>query len=150
MKAGSFELSGEIEADEAYVGGKDANMHKDKREQKIKGRGGKGKTIIFGMLERGGRVKTKVIQSNDKKTLHREIKENVSPATKGSVKDHVTQIYTDGHDRYKGLDLTYLHDIIDHTVEYVNGNISTNGKWYRELLDAAQALPERHLRCRRA
>ncbi len=39
------------------MGGKAANMHKDKREQKIKGRGGKGKIIVFGMLERGGRVK---------------------------------------------------------------------------------------------
>jgi transposase-like protein len=127
MQAGSFELSGEVEADETFVGGKAANMHKDKREQKIKGRGGKGKTIVFGMLERGGKVKAKVIPNTSKKTLHKEIKENVSPVTKGSVKDHTTQIYTDGHDGYEGLNLTYLHDIVDHTVEYVNGNISTNG-----------------------
>ena len=127
MQAGSFELSGEVEMDETYVGGKAANMHKDKREAKIKGRGGKGKTIVFGMLERGGRVKAKVIQNNDKKTLHKEVKENVSLVTKGSVKDHVTQIYTDAHPGYEGLDLAYLHDIVDHTVEYVNGNISTNG-----------------------
>jgi len=68
-----------------------------------------------------------VIQSNDKKTLHKEVKKNVSPVMKGSAKNHTTQIYTDGHDGYEGLDLTYLHDIIDHIVEYVNGNISRNG-----------------------
>ncbi|MBW4523512.1 MAG: IS1595 family transposase [Scytolyngbya sp. HA4215-MV1] len=127
MQAGSFELSGEVEADETYVGGKAENMHKDKREEKIKGRGGKGKTIVFGLLERGGKVKAKVIASNDKKTLHKEIKENVSTVTRGSVSDHTTQIYTDGHPGYEGLDLDYLHSIIDHTIEYVNGNISTNG-----------------------
>lgn len=127
MQAGSFELSGEVEMDETYVGGKAANMHKDKREQKIKGRGGKGKTIVFGMLERGGRVKAKVVPNNNKETLHKAIRENVSSETKGSVKDHITQLYTDAHPGYEGLDLAYLHDIIDHTVEYVNGNISTNG-----------------------
>ena len=127
MQQGTFELSGEVEIDETYVGGKAANMHKDKREQKIKGRGGKGKTIVSGLLERGGRVKAKVIADNSKETLHREIRENVSSETKGSVKDHITQLYTDAHAGYDGLELAYLHSVIDHTVEYVNDNISTNG-----------------------
>jgi transposase-like protein len=128
MQAGSFELlSGEIEADETYVGGKAANMHKDKREAKIKGRGGSGKAIVMGMLERGGKVKAKVIPDTSKETLHKEIKKAVSPTTQGSVKVHTTQLYTDGHLGYEGLDVAYLHSVVDHAVEYVSGNISTNG-----------------------
>jgi transposase-like protein len=128
MQTGTFEkLSGEVEADETYVGGKVTNMHKDKREQRAKGRGGIGKTIVLGMLERGGRVKAKVIANNNRETLHREVREHVSPVTKGSAKDHVTHLYTDGHAGYQGLEEEYIHQVIDHAIEYVNGNISTNG-----------------------
>jgi len=101
MQAGSFELSGEIEVDETYVGGKAANMHKDKRKAKIKGRGGSGKAIVMGMLERGGKMKAKVIPDTSKATLQKEIKQTVSPITKGSVKNHTTQIYTDGQWQYQ-------------------------------------------------
>lgn len=128
MQTGTFEqLSGEIEADETYVGGKASNMHKNKREQKIQGRGGKGKAIVLGMLERGGKIKAKVITDNTKKTLHKEIKENVSPVTKGSAKNYQTHLYTDSHPGYEGLEEDYIHQVVDHTIEYVNGNISTNG-----------------------
>jgi len=127
MQQGTFELTGEVEIDETFVGGKAENMHQSKRRERIKGRGGKGKTIVLGMLERGGKVKAKVIRNTSKETLHREVKEAVSPVTPGSVKDHVTRVYTDGHPGYDGLDADYIHQIIDHTFEYVNGNISTNG-----------------------
>jgi transposase-like protein len=46
---------GEVEVDETFIGGKARNMHLDKRERRITGTGGKGKTIVFGALERGGR-----------------------------------------------------------------------------------------------
>src|SRR5262249_26551262 len=49
-------LSGVIEADESFVGGKAKNMHKSKRKARIKGRGFLGKSIVQGILERGGRV----------------------------------------------------------------------------------------------
>lgn len=65
--------------------------------------------------------------NTDKKTLQDEIKAEVSTVTKGSAKDHKTHIYTDGHDGYLGLDQDYVHQIVDHAVEYVNGNVSTNG-----------------------
>jgi transposase-like protein len=48
MQNGSFMLAGEVEADETFIGGKARNMHKWKREQKIQGRGGSGKTIVAG------------------------------------------------------------------------------------------------------
>ena len=57
-------LKGTIEVDETFVGGKAKNMHKDKKEAKIQGRGASGKAIVMGILERseeGSTVEAKVI-----------------------------------------------------------------------------------------
>ena len=51
-------LSGHVEVDETFIGGKARNMHLDKRERRITGTGGKDKTIVFGALERGGKIRT--------------------------------------------------------------------------------------------
>ena len=60
MQNGSFEkLSSNVECDETFIGGLAKNMHKWKREQKIKGRGSVGKSAVFGALERQGRVSAK-------------------------------------------------------------------------------------------
>jgi transposase-like protein len=54
MHTGTFnKLSGQVEADETFIGGKARNMHKDKRAEKITGRGPKDKAIVMGVLERG-------------------------------------------------------------------------------------------------
>jgi hypothetical protein len=65
LHQGSFEkmLSGQVEADETFIGGLARNMHKDKREKKITGTGGKDKTMVMGILERGGKVRTKVVEN---------------------------------------------------------------------------------------
>ena len=58
---GNFnKLSGQIEADETFIGGKARNMHVAKRAKKITGTGGKDKAMVLGILERGGKVHTKV------------------------------------------------------------------------------------------
>ena len=49
-------LSGQVEADETFIGGKARNMHKDKRAAKITGTGGKDKAAVMGILERGSKV----------------------------------------------------------------------------------------------
>jgi hypothetical protein len=54
-------LSGEIEADETFIGGKARTMHKSKRAQKITGTGGKDKTAVMGIFERGGKVRTSIV-----------------------------------------------------------------------------------------
>lgn len=114
----SEQLAGEVEADETYIGGKAENMHKSKRERVIRGRGAVGKTAVFGILERKGRVRTKVIQDTTSETLQREIIKNVeSGAT----------IYTDAFPSYESLDPAFVHEVIDHAIEYVNGHIHTNG-----------------------
>ncbi len=64
MQTGTFEkLSGEVEADETYIGGKARNMHKSKRDEKISGRGASGKVAVMGLLERHGEVRGDMVRS---------------------------------------------------------------------------------------
>src|SRR5438270_1366325 len=49
-------LSGEVEVDETFIGGKARNMHREKRKRVITGTGGRDKTVVMGMMERGGNV----------------------------------------------------------------------------------------------
>jgi transposase-like protein len=118
MESGSIMLSGEVECDETFIGGKAKNMHKSKREKLIKGRGSVGKTAVFGALERKGRVLAKVIESTDRKTLHSEVKNSVE-------KD--SNLFTDEWLSYRGLDAEYIHQVINHSIEYVKDNVHTNG-----------------------
>jgi transposase-like protein len=119
MQQGSIEkLSGHVEADETYIGGKARNMHKSKREQKITGRGTSGKVAVMGLLERHGKVKTKIVPDTTSRTLHVEIRENVAPGS---------EIHTDALRSYRGLDPEYIHNVVDHAEQYVDGNVHTNG-----------------------
>jgi hypothetical protein len=67
-------FSGQIEADETFIGGKARNMYVAKREQRVTGTGGKDKTAVLGILERGGKVRTKVVENTKKKTLQNEVR----------------------------------------------------------------------------
>jgi hypothetical protein len=58
-KQGSFKLSNIVEVDETYIGGKEKNKHANKKLNS--GRGAVGKTAVFGMKERVGKVKAMVI-----------------------------------------------------------------------------------------
>ncbi len=119
MQEGSFELlKDDVEADETYIGGKSENMHKSKRERVIRGRGAVGKAIVMGMLERKGKARTKVIPDTSKETVQPIIGKNVKPGS---------NLYTDAMPSYEGLDPDYKHEIVDHAVEYVRGNVHTNG-----------------------
>lgn len=78
MKDESSEtLKGTIEADETFVGGKAKNMHKAKRERAIQGRGTVGKAAVMGILQRDGKIRTKVIPNTRRYTVQTEIKNNV-------------------------------------------------------------------------
>jgi len=59
MQTGTFEMkmNGQVEVDETYIGGLARNMHRDVRERRITGTGGKGKVAVMGLLERNGKVR---------------------------------------------------------------------------------------------
>src|ERR1044071_6669844 len=57
MQEGDGKLCGEVEVDETFIGGKARNMHAKKRKENIHGRGPQDKSIVFGMVERGGKVR---------------------------------------------------------------------------------------------
>ena len=57
--ANNSKLSGEVEIDETFVGGKNKNRHKDKKVEQCQGRSYKDKVPVFGILERGGKLNAK-------------------------------------------------------------------------------------------
>jgi transposase-like protein len=111
-------LSGEVEIDETFIGGKARNMHKSKRARVITGTGGKDKVVVMGMLERGGNVRAMVVDNRRKKELHKNIHEHVEAGA---------AIFTDELRSYDGLEDNFKHQVINHAVEYANGNVHTNG-----------------------
>jgi transposase-like protein len=104
-------LFGQVEIDETLVGG----HHSGKR-----GRGAAGKSVVFGMLQRGGQVMTKVVPNVRSKTLKPIIEENILD---GST------VHTDELKSYQGLAKSgYKHQTTNHSAgEYVNGNSHVNG-----------------------
>jgi len=110
-------LSGEVEVDESFIGGKARNMHKAKRAKKITGTGGKDKVIVMGMMERGGNVRAMVVDNRRKPEVQKQVREHVEA---GSA------IFSDELKSYEGLESDYQHAVINHAVEYVNGNVHTN------------------------
>jgi transposase-like protein len=120
LNEGSFgnKLSGEVEVDETFIGGKARNMHKSKREEKITGRGPEGKTIVAAVLERHGEVRASVIETRRKKPLQEMVRQHVEEGS---------NVYSDALKSYDGLAGDFTHQVIDHAVAYVDGQIHTNG-----------------------
>jgi transposase-like protein len=119
MKTRTFrKLAGTVEADETFIGGKSANMHKHKREKRIRGRGAVGKAIVQGLLERGGEVRTAMVASTDDNTLATNVRRNV---------EFGANVFTDAAPAYGGLSLNYFHKWVDHVRNYVVGSVHTNG-----------------------
>lgn len=112
------QFKGEVEVDETFIGGKARNMHVSVRNRRITGTGAKDKIPVIGILERGGKVKTKVVKDRKKKTLQAEVKEHVKA---GSA------LYSDALLSYEGLAGDFAHQVVDHAVQYVDGKIHTNG-----------------------
>jgi transposase-like protein len=114
--------SGHVEADETFIGQKARNMHASVRARKITGTGGKDKTAVMGILERGkdgkhSTVRTTVIPNPKKKALQAEVRKHVEAGT---------ALYTDALRSYSGLD-EFQHQVVDHAVQYVDGKVHTNG-----------------------
>ncbi|MGO8836323.1 MAG: IS1595 family transposase [Limisphaerales bacterium] len=124
MQNGSMEkLSGEVEADETYIGGKVRNMHADRKRKRGRGTGGVGKAIVMGLLERRSKVKASTVKMKHVANARRG-------TVQGEIREHVeagSQVFTDALPSYNGLNPDYVHEAIDHAKEYVRGNIHTNG-----------------------
>jgi len=111
-------LSGPVEIDEAQFGGSDENKPKHLR--------GSRKALAMGIVERGGRVVTRVVPDAMKGTLMAVVKEVMPPKS---------MIYTDEHGSYDGLrwmGQSYKHKTVNHSKTYVDGNAHTgtiDGFW---------------------
>jgi len=109
-KLPSYELSGEVEADESYFGG----IRKGKR-----GRGAAGKVAVFGLLKRGGKVYTAIIPNVKTETLLPIIEEKVRP-------DSI--VYTDTFRAYNALDVSgFHHHRINHSELFADRRNHING-----------------------
>jgi transposase-like protein len=107
----------EVEVDETFIGGKARNMHAAARRRKgVKDAGAK--TIVIGVLERGGKVHAKVASNRKKESIEAVIFPSVE---KGAT------VYTDEFPAYKFVTHEYEHKVINHLEKYVDGNIHTNG-----------------------
>jgi len=121
-------LTGTIEADETYVGAKLRRGHRltwerkrDEAEMGLRPRVRhqfREKEVVFGILERGGKVRTYHVTDAIGKTLR--------PILAGSI-DKAARLITDGHPAYRLIKNRQRHDVIDHELEYVHGDVHTQG-----------------------
>jgi transposase-like protein len=127
MQDGSLtKLSGHVEVDETYIGGKARNMHRSVLAKRVAeyatphtGRNQNiGKVAVMGLLERHGEIRTVVVPNTKRRSLHGEVTKHVEA---GSC------VYSDALRSYNQLDEEYVHHVINHAVEYVRGNVHTNG-----------------------
>jgi transposase-like protein len=101
-------LSGEVEVDETFIGGKARNMHVSERKRRITGTGGKDKVAVMGIMERGGKVRTSVLPNRRRRAIQAEVKKHVQAGA---------ALYTDALMSYEGLATEYAHQVVDHAVK---------------------------------
>lgn len=135
-------LSGTIEADSTFVGGKERNKHASKRQNK--GRGGVGKASVMGIKERNGELRTVHVSDLKASTVQTIIRENVA---KGAT------VMTDDHLSFQGLQGDYMHHTVNHSAgEYVRHYIIHTNEiesvWAllkRQIIGIHHWVSEKHL-----
>lgn len=105
-------FAGEVEVDESYFGAR--------RVRGKRGRGASGKTPVIGLLKRGGKVFTAIVENCSRQEL--------MPIVKGQVLSQST-VYTDGWKSYDGLVLGGYkhHRIHHHRNQFARGKNHVNG-----------------------
>jgi transposase-like protein len=115
-------LSGTIEADETYVGGKPRGHRKQRIQGKTMSEAIKEswdkKTPVFGIMERGGRVRAGVMKVNQR---------NVERVMFYGIDRKKSRLMTDQHPVYARIGAMLPHDVIRHDSEYVRGEVHTQG-----------------------
>jgi transposase-like protein len=101
-----------VEFDESYVGGKEANKHRSKRNSG--NIGGKGKEAVFSLVERGGKVRSHHVANVTAKTLRPITDEQIAEATRAMSDDGGARV------RHGSP----AHHSVNHSIgEYVRGEI---------------------------
>ena len=135
-------LTGEIEADETFIGGKEKNKH---AWQRTGGKqGGAGKAIVLGMLERDGELRTGTTRDLSARNIQGAVRAHVEP---GSL------ILTDEHTSFRGLARDFVHHTVNHSAgEYVrkfyihtNGIESVWALFKRQIIGTHHYLSPKHL-----
>ncbi|MFN2492251.1 MAG: IS1595 family transposase [Pyrinomonadaceae bacterium] len=120
-------MSGHIEADETFIGGRTINMHRSALAKRVAEfstpRTGRnqttGKVAVMGLLERhGGEVRAMVVEGTKRRHLHGEVVKHVEAGS---------HVYTDALRSYSQLREDYIHGVINHAEKYVDGQVHTNG-----------------------
>jgi hypothetical protein len=127
-KSFNLPLTGQVEIDETYVGGKGENRHKGHKQV----HGTAGKTAVIGAVSRQGGFVARVVASTDTRTLDSFAHEVISPKA--------TLVSTDEHAGYRFLGRTFNHQTVRHSAgEYVRGEIHT------QTIEGAWALLKRQI-----
>ncbi len=115
-------LSGIVEADETYISPRTKRGHPVVHERindeikmglrpKPRRKGPfEGKTAVFGMIERGGRVRSRVVPDTRRATLNSIMLDEI---------DADATLITDGHSSYRSMHRHMRHEVVDHEIEYV-------------------------------
>jgi transposase len=132
LEAEVSEFAGEIELDESYFGG----VRKGKR-----GRGAAGKVAVFGILKRGGKVYTQMIDNTQTETLMPIIQRKIRP-------DSI--VYTDSYRSYNALDISeFKHYRINHSQLFADRHNHINGienfwNQAKRILRKYNGIPAKH------
>lgn len=135
-------LGGIVEADETYVGGKRTGF-RTKQEAALARLDNK--TIVLGAIERGGKLRLRVVKDTGQDTVHGFLHDTVA--------DGAEAIYTDSHRSYRGIaDENTRHEYVDHSAdEWVRGDVHTNSiesAWSlfdRAVIGSYHQLSKKHL-----
>jgi transposase-like protein len=140
-------LSGIVECDEMYVGGKAKYMHKSRLAKMERGiMGYDNKVMVLGAIERGGKVR---LSKGDKPAT----KEVIRAFIKAKIAGECSLIATDQHSGYEGIaDHNTLHATVDHSKkQYVRGIVHTNtlenvwSLFKRSVIGSYHQVSEKHL-----